>query len=158
MRSLCPPDNPQPLPPYPLFAHSLVQARLASIAPTSTAAPAARPAATGAAVPPPPLPPAVSGGGAAPASGAAFADFRQLLGTQLAAVVEAGEAVGGQVLQATRILAEGFTREAAIVEAFAACKVRLCWQVCIAALPCLPRLPDCLLCMWPAGKAPALPA
>jgi hypothetical protein len=143
--------QPPALASLPALARSLVQARLASIAPTSTAAPAARPAAAVAAVPPPPLPPAVSGGGAAPASGAALADFRQLLSTQLAALVDAGEAVGGQVLQATRVLAEGFTREAAIVEAFAACKVRLCRQVCTAALPCLPHLPACLPACYACG-------
>ena len=149
--------QPPALASLPALARSLVQARLASIAPTSTAAPAARPAAAVAAVPPPPLPPAVSGGGAAPASGAALADFRQLLSTQLAALVDAGEAVGGQVLQATRVLAEGFTGEAAIVEAFAACKVRLCRQVRTAALPCLPHLPACLPVMhvacWEGASA-----
>ena len=96
-----------------------VQARLASLDPSSTAraAPARAPAATAAtaaAVAPPPPPPPING---------AAADFQQLLATQLAGVLDAAEAIGGQVLQASRLLAEGFRREAVVVAAFATCQV-----------------------------------
>jgi hypothetical protein len=59
-----------------------------------------------------------------PDASSALSDYRQLLGTQLAKLLDAAEAVGGQVLAATRILAEGFQREAAVVEAIGVCQVR----------------------------------
>ncbi|PSC76207.1 dipeptidyl aminopeptidase acylaminoacyl peptidase [Micractinium conductrix] len=63
-----------------------------------------------------PAPPAAS------AAGTPLEAYRGLLAKQLATLVEAGEAVGGQVLVATRVLAEGFLREASVVEAFACCR------------------------------------
>lgn len=42
----------------------------------------------------------------------------------MAKLLDAAEAVGGQVLSATRVLAEGFSREAAVVEAIGCCQVR----------------------------------
>ena len=98
-----------------------MQARLASIAP-GAAAPAGRPATAAAAAAPAAAPPPAAAG--TPSSGSsALADYRQLLGGQLAKVVDAAEAIGGQVLQASRVLAEGLRREAAVVEAMAACQV-----------------------------------
>ncbi|KAL4855712.1 Cyclase-associated protein 1 [Chlorella vulgaris] len=96
------------------------EARLASVVPSGTkplTAPASPPIAAPAATAPaePPLPIAGDAAGA-------LAAYRQLLSTQLAKVVDAAEGVGGHVQTATRILAEGFQREAAVVEAFGACK------------------------------------
>lgn len=102
-----------------------MQARLAALpaatgatprAATATAPPAAAPAAPAAAAAAGPA--AAAAGG----SGAALADYHALLSTQLVKLVDAGEAVGGQVLAATRVLAEGFQREAAVVEAMGACR------------------------------------
>lgn len=53
---------------------------------------------------------------AAPASGSAssaLGSYQALLSGPLAATLDAAEAVGGEVLKATRVLAEGFRREAA---------------------------------------------
>lgn len=101
-----------------------MQARLASIVPTGTSSFTARataPAAARAAAGPPAALPAGT-----PTDGpSALADYRQLLGTQLAKLLDAAEAVGGQVLAATRVLAEGFEREAAVVEAIGVCQVWL---------------------------------
>lgn len=110
-----------------MLPHASPQARLAAAAPGG-AAPAARPAA--------PAPAAAARPAAAPAPAAAagggtsaLADYRQLLSGQVAKLLDAAEAVGGQVLSATRVLAEGFTREAAVVEAIGACQVRSgCWE------------------------------
>lgn len=108
-----------------------LQARLASVVPsgaTPLTAPASRPITAPAATAPAAAPRPVAGDAAG-----ALAAYRQLLSTQLAKVVDAAEGVGGHVLTATRILAEGFQREAAVVEAFGACKVRMrahcCWQL-----------------------------
>ncbi|PRW32688.1 cyclase-associated 1 [Chlorella sorokiniana] len=96
------------------------EARLASIAPGGVA-PARAP-------PPPTAAPAAATAAAAPAPaaasspGGALADYRQLLSTQLVKVVDAAEAIGGQVLQASRVLAEGFRREEAVVEAIGSCQ------------------------------------
>lgn len=113
--------------------HYVLQARLASIAPggvapaTAPPPPTAAPAASAAAPPP----------AAASTSGGALADYRQLLGTQLVKAVDTAEAIGGQVLQATRVLAEGFRREAAVVEAFGACQVGAgCCAQCLLGSPC----------------------
>ena len=109
--------------------HASPQARLAAAAPGGPAAPAARPAApapAAAAARPAaaPVPAAAAGGGTS-----ALAEYRQLLSVQVAKLLDAAEAVGGQVLSATRVLAEGFTREAAVVEAIGACQVRSrCWE------------------------------
>lgn len=76
--------------------------------------------------------PAAAAAAAPGPAGRALSDYRQLLITQLAKLVEAAEAVGGQVLAATRILAEGFTQEGAVVEALGACQVGACcawWEL-----------------------------
>ena len=98
-----------------------LQARLASIAPGGVAPDrtpppptAALAAATPAAAPAP---------AAASAGGLPLPDYRQLLSTQLSKVLDAADAIGGQVLQASRVLAEGFRREAAVVEAIGTCQV-----------------------------------
>lgn len=132
-----------------------LQARLASVVPsgaTPLTAPASRPITAPAATAPAAAPRPVAGDAAS-----ALAAYRQLLSTQLAKVVDAAEGVGGHVQTATRILAEGFQREAAVVEAFGACKVRVrmrahCWwQLWLRHLlhfwltACLPAgLPVCL--------------
>ncbi|KAI3423920.1 hypothetical protein D9Q98_009754 [Chlorella vulgaris] len=96
------------------------EARLASVVPSGASpltAPASRPITAPAATAQAAAPRPVAGDAAG-----ALAAYRQLLSTQLAKVVDAAEGVGGHVLTATRILAEGFQREAAVVEAFGACK------------------------------------
>jgi hypothetical protein len=136
-----------------------LQARLASVVP-SVAKPLTAPASSPIAAPataPAAAPLPVVGDAAG-----ALAAYRQLLSTQLAKVVDAAEGVCGHVLTATRILAEGFQREAAVVEAFGACKVRIrahCWWQ--LWLPHLLRvwmaacLPACLLACLPAACLPA---
>lgn len=129
------------VPPTP---HYVLQARLASIAPGGVAPahapppPTAAPAAAAAAAAPPPAAVSTSGG--------ALGDYRQLLGTQLVKAVDTAEAIGGQVLQAMRVLAEGFRREAAVVEAFGACQVGAgcCRSACWLARVVHPRC--CSVC------------
>ncbi|EFN50763.1 hypothetical protein CHLNCDRAFT_142506 [Chlorella variabilis] len=92
------------------------EARLASIVPTGTSSFTPRPTAAAPGAPAAALPAAAAG------PGAALADYRQLLSTQLAKAAAAAEGVGGQVLEATHILVEGFQREAAVIEAMGVCK------------------------------------
>lgn len=54
--------------------------------------------------------------------GDALAAYRALLAGQLAKALGAAEAVGGQVLAATRVLAAGFEKEAAVIEAIGTCR------------------------------------
>ena len=72
---------------------------------------------------PPAAKPAAAASGAAATGGGsgAAADYQSLLAGALAAALDAAEALGGEVLRATRLLAEGFRREAAVLAAMAAC-------------------------------------
>lgn len=116
---LCPPDTVHVVARHAAATTPLMsQARLASIAPGGVAPTRGPPPPTAAAAAAPAAAPAV-----ASADGRAVADYRQLLSTQLVKVLDAAEAIGGQVLQASRVLAEGFRGEAAVVEAIGACQV-----------------------------------
>lgn len=96
-----------------------MQARLSSLAPSSRTAPSAAPAPARPAAAAPPAASAAPAGG----SGAdALAAYRALLTGQLVKALDAAEAVGGQVLAATRVLAAGFEKEAGVIEAIGACR------------------------------------
>lgn len=67
-------------------------------------------------------PPAAPAPAASPSSaGGPLEAYQTLLKTDVAALVDAAEKVGGEVLRATRILAEAFHRETEIVAALASC-------------------------------------
>ena len=79
--------------------------------PPANPAPAAAPAAAAPAAAPPP-----------PAAGGSLAAYHKLLSGAVRVALDAAEAIGGDVLRATRILADGFRGEAAVVEAMAQCQ------------------------------------
>lgn len=72
---------------------------------------------------PPSKPPgaAAAAPSAAPTSGSVGA-YQSLLDVHLAAVADAADAIGGEVMRATRVLADAFTKERDIIAAFAACQ------------------------------------
>ena len=79
------------------------------------AAPTAVPRAYPPAAPAPATAPATSSGDGP------LQAYQTLLKTDVAALVDAGEKIGGETLRATRILAEAFHREAEVVAAMASC-------------------------------------
>lgn len=66
--------------------------------------------------------PAPAAANGAATAGGALADYQSLLTSSLEKAVDAAEAIGGEVLKATRVLAEGFRREAVVVAAMQSCQ------------------------------------
>ncbi|KAG7672272.1 hypothetical protein Ndes2526B_g06736 [Nannochloris sp. 'desiccata'] len=96
-----------------------VKVHFASGSGTASTAPAAHPAA--AATSPPQEAPAVQSGQPTSSSSSSVTAYQALLGTQVSDLITAAETIGGEVLRATRIVADAFHSELEIIAAFASC-------------------------------------